>query len=56
MAPNGHEFHESDQEFLTPGLLRPQTVRLSAVDSCQLGMESPAELWAVAAHGLWFTG
>jgi len=31
MAPNEHEFHESDQKFLTPGLLRPQTTRFSMV-------------------------
>jgi len=42
MAPNGHEFHESDQKFLTPGLLRPQTTRFSAVGSCQAGDSIPS--------------
>ena len=36
MAPNEHEFHESEIEIPgPPGLIRPQTVRFSAVGSCQ---------------------
>jgi len=51
MAPNEPEFHESDQKFLTPGLLRPQTPRFSAVGSCRTGEPSPSLLTGYGSQG-----
>jgi len=43
MAPNEHEFHESEIEIPDPpGLIRPQTVRFSAVGSYQAGDSIPS--------------
>jgi len=51
MAPNEHEFHESDQKFLAPGAATSSNTVLQ-----RCGLVSNRWAVAVAAHGLWLTG
>jgi len=59
MAPNEHEFHESDEKFLAPGAV---TSSNNALQRGWLlsgwGFHPQPQRWAVAAsaHGLWLTG